>query len=205
MHGYARPADRARNIRGCGGVHPFFLVLAIALTGLLAGGCGGPRAGGEFVMEDVTGRWSNGRVYVTYRQRMKLSPEAQEALVHGVPLTLETEIILRDVRKQTRVSKHRTRHEIRYLPLSEHYQLSAAADETVKTFPRLRHALAALDRAELSFDTGALPAGEYELLVRSYLDKKVMPPPMRLPVLFSSNWNHESDWTSWPLNVEPEA
>ena len=39
----------------------------------------------------------------------------------------------------------------------------------------------------------------------SFLDKRKMPPPMRLPVMFSQKWDHESDWTSWPLEVEPGA
>lgn len=205
MRCYAKPADRTRKRWTLAPVHRLLLLCLLAITTPLLGGCGNGQAGGEFEVEQVSAHWSNGRVDVSYRQSLKLSPEAQNALVHGVPIILEIEMILRDARSQTRVSKRRSRHEIRYLPLSEHYRLSTGDGELIRTFPRLRHALAALGRGELSFQTGALPAGEYELLVRTYLDKRVMPPPMRLPVLFSANWNHESDWTSWPLNIEPGA
>ena len=65
--------------------------------------------------------------------------------------------------------------------------------------------LAELGELRLGIDTGALPAGEYELLARSYLDKHKMPPPMRLPVLFSPRWKHESAWSTTTLNIEPGA
>lgn len=179
------------------------LLLILISAGLSA--CGSKAEGGSFEVSHVEARWANGRMNVSYEQNLKLSQEAQNALVHGVPLTLEFELILRDAETQTRVKKSKSRHEIRFLPLSEHYQLSEDEGQHVQTFPRLRHALAALGRSELTVETGALPGGEYELLVRSYLDKHDMPPPMRLPVLFSPRWNHESAWTSWPLEIRPGA
>ena len=142
---------------------------------------------------------------VRFEQNLSLSPEAREALVHGVPLTVGVELVLRGARTQTRVKKKTFHYEIRYLPLSEHYQLSGPTESSMQTFPRLRHVLAELGNLQLSLETGALPSGEYELLARSFLDKQKMPPPMRLPVLFSPRWNHESAWTSWPLDIEPGA
>ena len=106
---------------------------------------------------------------------------------------------------QTRVKKQREHFEIRYLPLSEHYRLSRPDGDDTETFPRLRHVLAELGDLRIEVETGALPRGEYELLARSYLDKQKMPPPMRLPVLFSPRWSHESAWTSWPMDIEPEV
>ena len=176
------------------------LLAAIGLTA-----CGGQAQGGRFEVHAVDASWSNGRMEVSFEQALSLSPEARNALVHGVPLTLALELVLRDAKTQTRLKKHRAQYEIRYLPLSEHYQLSRPGSDASQTFPRLRHALAELGSLELEVETGALPRGEYELLTRSFLDKQEMPPPMRLPVLFSPRWSHESEWTSWPLNIEPGA
>ena len=155
-------------------------------------------------MRLVDAAWDNGRVTVACEQRLQLSSEARNALVHGVPLTIEVEVILRDTSNQNRVGSNTAFYEIRYLPLSEFYQVSGLQDEDdeVRTFPRLRHALAELATLELSFDTGALPAGQYELLARSRLDKSRMPPPMRLPALFSDQWEHDSAWTSWPVLID---
>ncbi|MEE4218141.1 MAG: DUF4390 domain-containing protein [Xanthomonadales bacterium] len=179
-------------------------LLLLAFCCLLAA-CDSRPEGGQFEISQVTATWSNGHMDVRFEQHLSLSPEARNALVHGVPLTVGIELVLRDARTQTRVKKKTVHYEIRYLPLSEHYQLSGPADSSVRTFPRLRHALAELGNLQLNLETGALPRGEYELLARSFLDKQKMPPPMRLPVLFSPRWNHESAWTSWPLDIEPGA
>lgn len=180
------------------------LLLPLLLCFMLAA-CENRPEGGQFEISKVEALWSNGQMTIRFEQDLNLSPEARNALVHGVPLTIGVELVLRDARTQTRVKKMNSLYEIRYLPLSEHYQLSDEVGKSVQTFPRLRHALAELGSLQLSFETGALPRGEYELLARSFLDKQKMPPPMRLPVLFSPRWNHESAWTSWPLDIEPGA
>lgn len=182
--------------------------LAWLLTALLLGGCGPAPEGGRFDVEQLDVNWSLGHLEVHFTQRLQLSPEARDALQHGVPLTVGVELVLRDAHTQNRVLRERSFYEIRYLPLSEHYQLARIADDgqdEVRTFPRLRHALAELSDLRLSVETGALPGGEYELLARSYLDKHRMPPPMRLPVLFSPHWTHESAWKSAALEIEPGA
>ena len=179
------------------------LVTMLALLTLAA--CTGQPPGGSFEINAIDARWANGRVDVRVNQSLQLSQEARRALQHGVPLTLEVELVLRDARTQTRVQKHNSFYEIRYLPLSERYQLTGPEKDDARTFPRLRHALSDLGRLNMNFETGVLPSGEYELLARSFLDKRKMPPPMRLPVMFSQKWDHESDWTSWPLDVEPGA
>lgn len=172
------------------------LLLLLALSA-----CSDPAAGKRFELTRVAAHWANGRLDVTCEQKLALSPEAREALLHGVPLTIELELMLREAGNKTRVANEASSHEIRYLALSDHYQLSGPGE--VRTFPRLRHVLAALSSMDVSFETGVLPAGEYELLARTRLDQVKMPPPMRLPVLLSAKWRHDSSWSSWPLEIEP--
>lgn len=177
------------------------MMALLATTALAA--CAGGDQGGRFEISDVQTHWSNGRLSVRFRQDLSLSGEARNALAHGVPLTVGVELVLRDSGNRTRVHRNESRYEIRYLPLSERYQLSDPVTQSIQTFPRLRHALSELGSLQITFETGALPGGEYELLARSFLDKRRMPPPMRLPALFSPRWQHESHWTTWPLNIEP--
>jgi hypothetical protein len=181
------------------------LVPGLLAAGLSLGGCQPGAAGGEFEIEAVRARWGSGRIEVRCEQDLRLSEAARDALGHGVPLTVELEVILRSAADQTRIARHRSEFEIRYLPMSEHYQVSRLADGPVRTYPRLRHALADLSRVNVTLETGALPAGDYELLARTRLDRDRMPPPMRLPVLFDSAWTHVSTWTSWPLVIDPGA
>jgi hypothetical protein len=181
-----------------------------ALGGLLAlvlalGGCADPDTGGRFTIDRLEAHWAAGRLDIACEQQLQLSAEARDALQHGVPLTIELELILRGATTQARVSTETRRYEIRYLPLSEHYRVTGIGANNVATFPRLRHALAELSRLELSFETGALPAGDYEVLARSRLDQRRMPPPMRLPALFDRSWKHASPWVSAPLTVEPRT
>jgi len=191
-------------MQGCVKI-PDALRVILLTAGLLAGGCSSETGDRRFDLSRVDASWSNGQVLVTSRQQLALSSEARDALVHGVPLTLELELLLRDTGTQTRVEENVSSYEISYLPLSNHYQLSREGGSTVRTFPRLRHVMAELGSLEVAMATGVLPAGEYELLARIHLDRQKMPPPMRLPALLSSKWHHDSSWSSWPLIIEPEA
>lgn len=178
--------------RGC------LLAVVLALSA-----CADPGAEGRFELTRIAAEWSNGRLNVTSEQKLSLSEEASNALIHGVPLTIELELVLRNTGDQTRVGNQTSNYEIRYLPLSNYYQLAFSGTDTVKTFPRLRHVLAELSHLDVSVETGTVPAGDYELLARISLDQNRMPPPMRLPALLSAKWHHDSAWSSWPLQIEP--
>ena len=193
MPGYARhPERRAALLAG---------VLALGLCSA----CGAPAETERFRIENLAATWSNGTIDVRIEQRVNLGEEARDALRHSVPLTITFELILRGAESRSRLHRFRRHYEIRYLPLSQRWQLREGDEGPTRTFPRLRHVLADLSRLDLSFATGVLPGGEYELLARSYLDQERMPPPMRLPALFSARWDHASGWSSWPLDVEPGA
>jgi hypothetical protein len=179
---------------------PIWLLLALLLAA-----CGGVEQGARFSLNEVEAEWTNGQLKVTAEQSLALSAEARNALVHGVPLIIETTLSLRESGKRTPVADYSERYEIRYLPLSDRYRLTGSNHADMQTFPRLRHVLAALSTTELSVRTGAVPAGDYELLIRTRLDLMRMPPPMRLPVHMSAEWRHDSRWTSWPLEIEPGA
>ena len=162
---YVKAPDRATG---------FLLVVLLVLAG-----CQSAADDNRFVIKRVDTQWSNGRLSVNSEQNLTLSNEAHEALIHGVPLTLELDLLLRNTASQVRVGSDTRLYEIRYLPMSEHYQLVQVGSAGIKTFPRLRHVLAELSRIRLSFETGVLPAGDYELMARISLDQRTMPPPMR--------------------------
>lgn len=184
---------------------PRLSIHIVMLLALLAAACGEADQEARFRLSEVDAEWTNGQLKVTAEQSLTLSSEARDALVHGVPLNIETTLSLRELGKRTPVADARERYEIRYLPLSDRYRLTRSNRADMQTFPRLRHVLAALATTELNVRTGAIPAGDYELLVRTRLDLMSMPPPMRLPVHMSAEWRHDSRWTSWPLEIEPGA
>ena len=176
-----------------------------AALALLLGGCSGQSVETRFKINHLDSHWASGHIAINCEQTLQLSAEARNALEHGVPLTIEVEVILRDLATTTRIDDVTSRYELRYLPLSEHYRVSGAGPHEIANFPRLRHALAKLSRLELSMEVGTLPGGEYELLARSRLVHGEMPPPMRLPALFDPDWKHASAWISSPLTIGPET
>jgi hypothetical protein len=191
MPGCARPTD----------AFPRLLLAAV----LLFSGCASPSGKSRFEIESVHADWSNGRLHISCQQKLALSDEARKALIHGVPLTMELDFILRDREHQSRVAKFARSFEIRYLPLSEHFQVTDLFTRETRIYPRLRHALSWLSRLQLSFKAGIVPAGEYQLLARSRLDLMRMPPPMRLPALFSAQWKHDSSWSAWTMEIHSGA
>jgi hypothetical protein len=174
----------------------------ILLTFVLIAGCAHQTDDRHFELAKVDTNWSNGRLNVTVHQKLVLSSEAREALVHGVPLTLQLELLIRHTGSRNPVKENIYNYEIRYLPLINHYQLTQPGAAEIRSYPRLRHLLAELATVKQSLSEDDLPEGSYELLARTHLDQKKMPPPMRLPMLFSAQWRHDSDWTIWPVESE---
>ncbi len=178
----------------------WLLALLLAL-----GGCSRPPAESQFEIRHLEAQWTDGRLVVGCEQQLQLSAKARNALLHGVPLTISLDLIVRELGSQARVGGQTWRYEIRFLPLSERYRLTGVGSRGVATFPRLRHALTELSDLQVSIATGALPAGDYEVLVRSHLDYRHMPPPMRLPALLDPEWKHASNWSSQSFTVRAGA
>jgi hypothetical protein len=135
------------------------------------------------------------------QQKLELSQQAREALEHGVMLTISLEVELRNDTNMIATQQDARHFQLRYLPLSERYQLSEEESGDLKTFSRLRHLLASVDDLNISLSTGPLPSGNYELRTRIRLDKSRLPTPMQLPAWFSSQWQHDSEWSVWPFEV----
>jgi len=132
------------------------------------------------------------------------SSEARRALRAGVPLRIEVELTFRKVGSFMDLERAALTYEVRYLPLSRHYQLTELDGAgTTTTYSRLRYLLT--DLADVRFRL-ALPekAGRYDVRLRSHINRKGMPGPMQLPMLFAPTWKHDSGWVSSEVNLEGE-
>lgn len=138
---------------------------------------------------------------VNLQQELELSQQAREALEHGVTLTISLEIELRNDNNMIVMRRNAKHYQLRYLPLSEHFQLLEEETGELQTFSRLRHLLASFDKLNTRLSTGPLPSGSYELRTRIQLDKSRLPAPMQLPAWFSSRWQHDSEWSVWPFKI----
>jgi hypothetical protein len=138
---------------------------------------------------------------IDIQQELQLSEQARDALEHGVTLSLKLELHLQNDNNMI-VRRTDSRHfQLRYLPLSERYQLSEEENGKLRAFSRLRHLLAAMGNLNIQLSTGPLPPGNYELRTRMSLDESRLPTPMQLPAWFSAQWQHDSEWSVWPFEI----
>lgn len=150
-------------------------------------------------------RWEDDRLEIEAALAVDLSPAAIEALEHGVPLTLLISTRARRDRPgvPSRSVMHRHALELRYLPLSRHWQVTDLETGIDLNFPRLWMLTAALGeqrRFTTGLDRDALDDHAWRVRIRAELDRSALPSPMRLPAWFSNEWRLSSPWHTWHLD-----
>jgi len=179
-----------------------FYASLLSLTLLALSACGqNGTADYAFTINNVAVGSAYQSLNVRLQQKLELSKQAREALEHGVTLTIRLEMELHSDNNMIVVRRNTRHFQLRYLPLSERYQLLEEESGELKTFSRLRHLLAAMNNLNIQLPTGPLPSGSYELRTRISLDESRLPTPMQLPAWFSSQWRHDSEWSVWPFEV----
>ncbi len=178
-----------------------FKVTLVFLAVMFIAGCGQEALGYGFVIKNVSISRGYQVLNIRLQQELDLSQQARAALQHGVTLAIRLDLELRNDNNMTVVKREVRYFRIRYLPLSERYQLREGASEKLQAFTRLRHVLAAIGDLKVQMPTGPLPPGSYELRTRIRVDESQLPAPMQLPALFSSQWRHDSEWSVWPFEV----
>lgn len=159
----------------------------------------GPDAGWGITL-DPEPVWVEGRLHVDTPIGLELSPAAVEALEHGVALVLVTATrVSRRTGPVDRLQQAREyRMELKYLPLSRHWQLRDLESGGVQNFPRRWMLHRALAEEVRRFDTGLerarLDAGSWHVRVRVHLDRNALPAPMHLPAWLSPEWRIASGW-----------
>jgi len=173
--------------------------MALVIATLLVG-CSQQDADHGILIREVDAHPDGVQLDVQVEQEVRLSRNAHVALRHGVPLTLRVRFELRAAGSRHLIAEASEHWEIRYLPLSQHYQLSGPGE--TRNFPRLRHVLSALATVDAVLPSGTLESGDYVLRTRFWLDRSNLPAPMQLPAVLSAEWRHDSDWSSWPLRID---
>ncbi len=138
---------------------------------------------------------------VQLQQQINFSPAAIEALYNGVPLVMQWDLELRDADNLSLITTRERRATLRYLPLSERFQLEQMDNGATQSYPRLRHALRAMNQLQIIMEGIPLTPGTYQMRARVRLDRADLPAPMQLPALVLMRWRHDSLWTQWPFQV----
>lgn len=162
--------------------------LSVALL-LALGGCLGTtperaRIVAVRVLQDAGG------AQLELTQDLRFSRTMRDALSHGIPLRL-----VYDVRGCGVASWQVI--ELRYVPLTRHYELQRHGDAQPRSFVRRSALLASLDRIRLPLP--ATPPAGCSGQVRVALDLTTLPTPLRFPALLRrSEWRMISPDTAWP-------
>lgn len=179
-----------------------FCASLLSIAVVFLAGCGQREAlDYTFAINQVSVRPAYQSLDIHLQQQLELSQEARAALEHGVILTIRLDLELRSDNNMIVAHQDARRFQLRYLPLSEHYQLTEEETGELKTFSRLRHMLAAMNDFSVHLPTGPLLSGNYEIRTRISLEESRLPTPMQLPAWFSSQWRHDSEWSVWPFTV----
>ena len=135
----------------------------------------------------------------------KLTDEANEALIHGIPLEVHTLFQLRVERKwlwDKTVSEKLVVIKLEHMPLTNTYL-------TININTGLRNSYSNLDTAlkEMNnisqmklFDESILEKNKnYLARIKTFVDIASLPPPLRPQAYFSSDWEISSDWIEWEV------
>ncbi|MCW8963002.1 MAG: DUF4390 domain-containing protein [Gammaproteobacteria bacterium] len=136
------------------------------------------------------------------------SKAALEALANGLPLAVDTEVIIKPANKwywQQSLASFRYKLEIQYHALSQQYLVKGIDHTYPRAFLTQSAALAALGRIkELALvELSSLdPDEQYEVSIRSVLDSESLPVPLRPLTYLSDEWRLRSGWKRlhWPEN-----
>lgn len=188
---------------GAAAMRPAALAL-LALLGILAAAPNACADGGFSVLDAHTAL-RRGVYYLDADLGLELNQRARDALANGVPLTFVVEIHVIHGRKllwNAVVAELAERYRLRFLPLSERYQVRNLNSGTVNGYDSLDAALIAISRIR------DLPVIDADLLqkntrylaaMRVVLDTTDLPGPLKLMAVFMPGWQLESDWRQWVL------
>ncbi len=158
----------------------------------------------NFLIKNLATRLVDNVFMVDVEQEINLNKTVIEALVNGVPITLETQfsVYTESWYMSTTILNLSQKYKINYHALSQQYILTNLNTEKQLSFSSLHRVLATLSKiTDIPLvDKNLLPKNEeLYIKVRNQLDIGSLPLPLRATAYFSSSWRLKSDWATWIL------
>lgn len=162
--------------------------VALVLTSLMLVAC----AGADPALRITDLRIADDRLEMSLR--LDLPDEVVRGLARGVPLSFRCDLSDRSGQRSSHL------RELRFLPLSRHYQLREPASGFSRSYASRAAALAALEFWPLPFasEDGDTDAAR-SLRARVYLDRGRLPSPLALSAVFDRDWHLDSGVVAWPV------
>jgi hypothetical protein len=160
---------------------------------------------GLFAVREASVELMSGVYFLDARIDYRLSTEARDALLSGVPLTIRVEVQLLRGRRfwfDNEDAALRQLYKLQYHALSERFLVQNENSGDQSSFSTLSEALSFLGRITHFplIDVALLdPDRTYELRLRAVLDVERFPGPLRLLAFWRRDWSLGSDWYRWRL------
>jgi len=159
----------------------------------------------EFVISQAESVLLDENYVINAEIEYQFSEVALRALENGVPLLVDLHVQVR--RKgawiwEADVVDFHFRRQLRYLPLSEAYEVVDIADGNKRRFVSQSVALEALGEiSELPLVAAAKlqPGESYRVEIKTALDIEALPVPLRPTAYMSSHWKLSSEWNKWVI------
>lgn len=177
------------------------LASTLCFAALLLGGCGmlAQQRPGSLAIRAAHLAGARDTPVLELALDCRLSGPMQDALDHGIPLTLRIDVASARWTLTGPAAHSEHRIELRYFPLSRRYQLrDLDATGEVRTFATPAYLLAGLGslRLPLSSAFATLPRGA-SLHVDAGLETSSLPGALRLPALFEPAWRLSAAEYAW--------
>ena len=136
---------------------------------------------------------------------LTLSPRAAEALVKGIPLTINLDIGLYKKTKWSwyqQIASWKYPFRIQYHPLSNQFTLTRHSTPDIEVFQTLSETLDGVGtiRTREAVPQALNSDQLLEVRARVTLDYRALPGPLRLMVHFFPSWQLTGDWHRWQVS-----
>jgi len=162
---------------------------------------------GRFEVRSADLELQDGVFHLNARLELPISEAVRQGLAQGVPLSLELDLVIKQVRQllpNAAVAELTQHYHLQYNAVSAHYilrndnsgqqQSLATLEEAVEQLSQVR-GLPVLDQSLLSAER------RYEASVRGKIDYGAVPLSMRILMFWVGDWHRESDWYTWTLQL----
>ncbi len=157
----------------------------------------------SIIVDYANGRERDGLYLVDINIDMELDEKIITALKHGVSLSFDVELQIRQQRKwlwDRLVEEARLKFELKHHPLTDDYLVTDINDGSREQFQTLEEALRYLGSiSNFPATVARKMSGEenYIGLVRAELNIEELPPPLQPITYVSSDWHLKSQWYEW--------
>ena len=136
---------------------------------------------------------------------LSLNDEVMDALLHGIPLQIHTNVevhLIRDWYPDKTIQTFTLNHLLVHQPLTQDYLTINMRSGERQAFDNINSALSnlsSLTDVTLVSKDRLSEKQTYHGRIRMHLDLDSLPTPMRPQVYFSGKWDIASDWHEWVI------